>query len=335
MLQGIRSRRQQFQARFMQDIWHTSRMISDGNPTALRGIVAGCVLALAVGWGGRPAVAGPAAAPLEVFVVAHADDWQLFMGDVAARALRSGRPTIFVYTTAGDGGRSAAYWLAREQGALTSVRVALGAAPPSDEPVACADTRVEGRSVRRCRLGTTASYFLRLPDGNARGQGFAATGERSLSGLSAGATVTLAPLEGEGAYAGWGDLVRVVAAIVRQEASGAGAAGESVRLHAPDPDPAFNPWDHADHRATGQLAAEIARGGGYALTRYAGYSTADWPENLSEAQVSDKARLFMAYGGATALDDPEWSAYAKAPRLYSAWLWRTYVRPADFPGHSR
>lgn len=299
-----------------------------------RGILKVCCLALGVVLAGPPAGAAPAAGWLEVFVVAHADDWQLFMGDVAARAMRSGRPTVFVYTTAGDGGRAAAYWLAREQGALASVRVALGVGP-ADEPVACEDTRVEGRSVRRCRIGGTASYFLRLPDGNAKGQGFAATGERSLSRLLSGATAPLMPLAGDGSYAGWGDLVKTASAIIRREAAGASAAGESVRLHAPDPDPAFNSWDHADHRATGQLAAEIARGGGYALTQYAGYSTADWPENLDAAEVSDKARLFLAYERASARSDPEWSAYAKAPRLYSAWLWRTYVRPPGFAAQPR
>jgi hypothetical protein len=140
-----------------------------------------------------------------VFLVAHADYWQLFMGDVASRFIRERRPAVFIYTTAGDAGRPAPYWRAREKGALASVRV----------------------------------------------------------------------------------------------------------------------------------AAEIAGDGGYGLTQYAGYSTAEWPENLDVAEVSDKAGLFLAYERTIASGDAEWSAYAKAPRLYSAWLWRTYVRPPDFPGHSR
>lgn len=303
-----------------------------------RGILTVSFVALAVGLANPPAGAAPAATRLEVFIVAHPDDWQIFMGDVAARTLRGGRPAVFVYTTAGDAGRPAPYWRAREEGALASVRVAAGVGTP-DEPGTgageCADVRVEGRSLRRCRVGATASYFLRLPDGNAKGQGFAATGERSLASFAAGARAPLVPLEGDGSYAGWEDLVSVVAAIVRQEASGANAAGESVRLHGSDPDTAFNPWDHADHRATGQLAAEVARRGGYALAQYAGYSTAEWPENLDAAEVADKARLFLAYERASAQSHPEWSAYAKAPRLYAAWLWRTYVRPPGFTAHSR
>src|SRR5205814_6810947 len=53
-----------------------------------------------------------------VYIVAHQDDWQLFMGDAAVESLGTGAPAIFVYLTAGDDGRDSVYWLARERAAL-------------------------------------------------------------------------------------------------------------------------------------------------------------------------------------------------------------------------
>ena len=45
--------------------------------------------------------------PIDVIVIAHQDDWQLFMGDVVARQARTGRQVVFIYLTAGDYGRDA------------------------------------------------------------------------------------------------------------------------------------------------------------------------------------------------------------------------------------
>lgn len=309
------------------------RIVSLAMPLLLSFVLGGCAGRLT----SEPA---QGAGKLEAFVGAHPDDWQLFMGDVAYRAVRGGTRTVFLYTTAGDAGRSAAYWLARERGALASVGFALGLAPPDsasadvgDRLIAgCADTLIEGRSVRRCRLATTASYFLRLPDGNLGGEGFAATGLRSLARIAAGSGPPLSPLEGEGSYSDMDAVGAVVAAVLRFEATAARATPGQVRVHATDPDTVFNPNDHADHRATGRVAAVLTRANGWTLVQYAGYSTAQWPTNLDAERFAQKAGLFMAYDRARVIADPAWSAYAEAPPSYSAWLSRTYVRPSDFSG---
>ncbi len=302
------------------------------------------LLAATTGCAGRHRTAAPqASGRLDAFVVAHPDDWQLFMGDVAAQAMRGEGGTTFIYLTAGDAGRAASYWEAREQGALASVAFALGIAPPDVKggaggaqfPVECAETPFADYSVRQCKIGPIASYFLRLPDGNLNGEGFAATGARSLMQLEAGATTSLARVDLNGSLKAWPGVVAVVRAILRLEAGASRAAGHQVRLHASDPDTAFNPRDHADHRATGRLAASIAVDDGFGLSQYAGYSTSEWPSNLTAAQFAEKAGLFMAYDRARLLVNPEWSAYAELPAGYSSWLSRTYIRPAGFTGRSR
>ena len=62
---------------------------------------------------------------VDIIVGAHADDWQVFMGDVVVERIKSGRRPVFIYLTAGDHGRDAAYWRQREAAALQSTRIAL------------------------------------------------------------------------------------------------------------------------------------------------------------------------------------------------------------------
>src|SRR5437868_10560548 len=64
---------------------------------------------------------------IDVVIVAHADDWQVFMGDVLVERIGTGHRPVFIYLTAGDHGRPASYWRQREKAALQSTRVALGA----------------------------------------------------------------------------------------------------------------------------------------------------------------------------------------------------------------
>ena len=73
-----------------------------------------------------------------VFIVAHQDDWQLFMGDIVARQIRAGDSVSFIYLTAGDDGRESLYWQTREHAALRSTRVAIGPDASDSAAVACA-----------------------------------------------------------------------------------------------------------------------------------------------------------------------------------------------------
>ena len=285
---------------------------------------------------GRPATTAPApAAALDAFVVAHPDDWQLFMGDIAMDAVRAGRRVVLVYATTGDAGIGEEYWRARERGAIASAAFLMGVAPPDSanllaggtRPAACADVTLEGRTVHRCALGTTVSYFLRLPDGNVNGSGFAATGMRSLASMAAGGA-PMTPLSGTGTYATRADLATVVAGAIRAE-SRAGAL--AVRVHATDPDSTYNPGEHADHREAALAAADAATRAGWPIVHYASYSTARRPTNLDAERFGWKAGLFLAYDRARILAKREWSAYCESP-IYSEWLSRTYPRPAAAAG---
>src|SRR5882672_1594170 len=85
----------------------------------------------------------------DVIVVAHQDDWQLFMGDVVAKKIRAGDSVTFIYLTAGDDGRDSLYWQTRERAALQSTRLAIGPDAADSAAVRCSTTEVLEHAIRK------------------------------------------------------------------------------------------------------------------------------------------------------------------------------------------
>jgi LmbE family N-acetylglucosaminyl deacetylase len=262
-------------------------------------------------------VTTPASTPLpyraDAYIVAHADDWQIFMGDHAYTSFQSAASVLFVYVTAGDAGKSSAYWMARERGALSSIDAIIGAGAWS-----CANQTVRNHPIYRCMKNSVAVYFMRLPDGNYDGSGF---GLGTIMKLRDRATPTAA-IDGSTTYNTWSDLYNTIGAIVDLEFDGQG--GPYVKVHAQDIDRALNPNDHPDHTATGDAVTAAANAGHtWDLFYYVDYDTEYRAVNLTDAQHSQKLTEFTAYdrtmvsaGYSSLLGDNE----------YKAWLWRTYFR---------
>lgn len=171
-----------------------------------------------------PAVLGSSTAPaidrvryisnqpqsVDVVIVAHQDDWQLFMGDVVARQVGLGNPVVFIYLTAGDNGRDSLYWATRERGALESTRVAAGFAATDSAADQCSLANALEHAIRKCTMGNTESYFLRLPDGRRGGTGFASYSYQSLRKLRAKRMASISAVDGSTAYDSWADLMSTV-----------------------------------------------------------------------------------------------------------------------------
>src|ERR1700761_4961757 len=144
------------------------------------------------------------------YFAAHEDDWQLFMDPTAFEDVLGGAAKpVFVYVTAGDdglgtgsGGRKYPYYLARENGAANAMRFMADA---DRTPTAETDGQMtfNGHPIRRTSYHNTVGYFLRLPDGDALGQGFSGTGYQSLKKLANGDIATLAAVDGSTVYRGW------------------------------------------------------------------------------------------------------------------------------------
>jgi LmbE family N-acetylglucosaminyl deacetylase len=258
----------------------------------------------------------------DVVIVAHQDDWQLFMGDILTERFRSGDRGVFVYLTAGDDGRDSVYWQSREQAALQSTRIAAGL--PAGQPFACSTVDIREHSIKRCTLGITESYFLRLPDGKRNGKGFARYSYRSLRKLHGSWRSDISAIDASTTYRGWNDLMATVAAIAQLDSP-------TVTIHTSDPNVARNPHDHFDHRMAGLLVADLRKQHQVRAMYYVGYALATRAANRSPAQTQAKTALLLAYDREMMSTNPKWSAFQEHRAFYSQCMQRTYVTRSPVP----
>lgn len=260
---------------------------------------------------------GPPDVPARVsfYFSAHEDDWQLFMNPPAFRdVLDEAVRCIFVHVTAGDaglgvgsGGRKHPYYLARENGAETAIRFMADANDRRPlEPVVSAIS-LAGHAIRRVSYRNTTAYFLRLPDGNASGDGYAETGQQSLRRLAQSEIDALVPVDGSTRYRGWDDLTATIRALIDCERGGAAA----VDLHIPDLDAASNPDDHSDHRHTAKAVLAAAEGLPARRVHHIGYAINKLPENLAAEDRDMKSAVYaVTMAGVLAFDHPvSWQRY--------------------------
>jgi LmbE family N-acetylglucosaminyl deacetylase len=259
----------------------------------------------------------------DVFIVAHEDDWQLFMGDIAARQIRAGDSVLFVYLTAGDDGRDSLYWRTREQAALQSTRVAIGRDASDSAAVRCSVTTVLDHAVQQCVVDNTKSYFLRLPDGKRNGMGFASHDNQSLRKLRGRKIPIINAVDGSAVYNGWEDLTSTINNII-----GRNSPDRDVVVHANDPSIAANPHDHFDHRMAGLLVEDLRRTQRWKTQYYVGYALATRAANRSTDQAREKTAIFLAYDREMRRVNTKWSAYEEHPGFYSECMLRTYGRKA-------
>jgi len=258
-----------------------------------------------------------------VFVVAHEDDWQLFMGDAVAKRIRAGHTAIFVYLTAGDDGRDSLYWLTREQAALQSTRVAIGPDAADSGTIRCSTTEMSEHTIRKCVVANTESYFMRLPDGKRNGLGFGRHDYQSLRRLRGKKIGTIIAVDGSATYHGWQDLMATVSDLI-----GSGPASPEIVVHANDPSVAANPHDHFDHRMAGLLVNDLRKGQTWSTRYYVGYALATRAANRSSDEAREKTAIFLAYDKEMMQVNKAWSAYAEHPAFYSECMLRTYTRKA-------
>jgi LmbE family N-acetylglucosaminyl deacetylase len=259
--------------------------------------------------------------PFDIVLIAHQDDWQLFMGDVVARRIHAGGHVVFIYLTAGDDGRDSSYWAARERGALESTRVAAITPTPDSTYSRCSVVDALEHAIRKCVLGSTESYFFRLPDGRRNGSGFSRYSYQSLRKLRAKRIGSLSAVDSSALYTDWADLLSAVEILIGQ-----GSPDRIVTVHTLDPNIVVNPHDHFDHRMAGLLVADARRKNRWNVVYYTGYALATRAPNRSTDQARQKVSIFQAYDVLMTRANPKWSAYKEHPAFYSQCMLRTYGR---------
>lgn len=272
-------------------------------------------------------ISNPTPTQRDVFVVAHQDDWQLFMGDVVAKKIKAGDSVTFIYLTAGDDGRDSLYWQTRERAALQSTRLAIGVDAADSDAVRCSTTEALEHAIRKCAIANTESYFLRLPDGKRNGAGFARHDYQSLRKLRGKKIAMIAAIDGSAAYRDWGDLVATASVLV-----GPSPGAAEIVVHASDPSVTANPHDHFDHRMAGLLVNDLRKRQKWNTQYYVGYALATRAANRSTDQAREKTAIFLAYDKEMMRVNKGWSAYEEHPTFYSECMLRTYARKAQPSG---
>jgi hypothetical protein len=252
-------------------------------------------------------------ARISFYIVAHADDGQLFMQpNIYLDLVASDCKIVFIITTAGDAGMGATYWLAREEGLKSSVRFCL---TPSDKlSEAEGEKACNSHMVHYWSVNNVTCYFLRLPDGGLDGNGFTENHYQSLSKFSAGHIDTITAIDQSTVYHSWLDFYTTLQTIISQESTGL----PDVLVNYQNPDASANPHDHPDHIATGQAIQAMPIVATYRQALFTGYSSGQNSENLSPEYLFWKAAMFAAYEKAV-YDQSGYSTLHEGISVYLNW----------------
>lgn len=253
-------------------------------------------------------------AKISFYIVAHADDWQLFMQPhIYYDLIKPSHKVVFIITTAGDAGRDETYWLAREEGMKSSVRFCLASKEIISE--SGGERKITNHSVHYWSANKAISYFFRLPDGNLNGNGFSSNHYQSLSRFRNEEIEKIAAIDFSTSYKGWQDFIITIEAIIRFESEGI----PGITIHYQDPDRKRNPNDHADHIATGKAMQQIPFISNFEQLLYTGYSvSANKKKQMTREELFWKIGIFSAYEK-TVYDICGYSTLKEGASTYAQW----------------
>jgi hypothetical protein len=242
------------------------------------------------------------------YIIAHQDDWQLFMGkDAWDDMIKPERKVVFIYLTAGDACNKTGncayqipYFVSREEGAKNSVYLVTdhAASPPSgfnrnaNNPIT-----INNHILMKWQYKNVVKYFLRLPDGrlhfneSSRSScGFDPHDSTYINLFRRGILPKLSDINGTTTYNSWSDLVTTIKRILHAEGK------FPVSIHAPEFIHSLNTHTHPDHRETGLIVDNLVNQlHGADVSYYLDYHSRTFPINLDEREIMRETGLFAAY----------------------------------------
>ncbi len=250
---------------------------------------------------------------ISFYIVAHADDWQLFMcpnvyNDIVAQQSK----VIIIITTAGDAGLGEKFWKAREEGTKSSLEFCLSA---SGKFLSSGGVKIfNEHSVNYWKINNATVYFLRLPDGGLDGNGFEASNFQSLSKLRSENIHSITATDHSTTYKNWQDFFTTLEKIIDDESNGI----EKKWLNYINPDATKNLNDHADHIATGHALQSMNIISQMQQALYTGYTVSSTNKKLNNAELFWKAGMFAAYHKAV-FDYAAYSTLQENVNAYINW----------------
>lgn len=258
---------------------------------------------------------------VSIYVVAHPDDWQLFMGnDAYADIQDTTNKVVFILATSGDATcnrpqPNLKFARSREHGVLNSVRFCSDMRTRVDSNCRTRNVTVNGHQILCYPYKNVKTFFLRLPDGcfNAGYQG------QSLQYLHDGKIDKITAIDESETYNGWSDFVTTIRTIIAEETQGK----SDITINYQDHDRSYNINDHPDHIFAGLAASQAAAAfPGIKHVGYMDYYIAKKLINLAPEEIAIKAGIYaLADFGITEQGDA--TSFDKA---HLDFLTRTYSR---------
>ncbi len=259
-------------------------------------------------------------------IVAHQDDDLLFMNPDLLHALAAGDCVRTVYITAGDSGNNSKYWQSREQGSQAAYSSMLGKNYTWEQQII---------KLGNNRFITIASpkgntkislIFMRLPDGNLRGEGFGPSNHESLSRLAASNIEKMVAVDDQSSYTS-DSLIKTLSSLARTYKP------TEIRTQS-DYDGSEFP-DHSDHRTVSFYAKQVhsryqkeqrKTSIGVPIKFYLGYPIHSLEDNVSPDDLAAKEAAFLAY---SKFDDSvcRSSEDCRYTSTYGSYLPRQYQSP--------
>ena len=264
---------------------------------------------------------------LGIYIVAHTDDWPLFMGDRVVSDLRARKHVAIIQAIAES---PSPCW---EQASVAAMVMAANPAAPkppicnsaNDYGVAkCTHVMINGHSVQTCAYKSATAYFLKLPESlcpecvkaeHEAEDGFLRDG-RTLKRLHKGLIQDLMAIDKSATYSSFEDVVQTIRSIAERHSK----ASAAVTIHSLDPSVTANPTDHVDHTATGCAAATAFAKGQAPQRYYVGYGSENQPPNIPAEAAAMKQALFAEF--ARVSGEPDRFRGAR----YTEWTKRTIYR---------
>jgi hypothetical protein len=247
------------------------------------------------------------------YIVAHADDWQLFMQPNAYNHLTTpDNKVVIIVTTAGDAGAAETFWSAREEGMKSSLRFCIAPHQPIIESKGTRQINIH--TLNYCSINNATCYFLRLPDGNLDGHGFSTYGYQSLYKLKTGELSTITAIDNSAIY-NWPGFFNTLQDIIKLESEGI----MSIVINYLNPDKEANPNDHIDHIITGQAIQDIPIIKTLHQVLFVGYSVSNNEPTLDYSDLFWKSGMFAAYEKAV-YDESNYSTLQESISTYTKWI---------------
>ena len=260
--------------------------------------------------------------------VAHPDDDLLFLSPDLLHAIQAGGNVRTVYLSAGDAGVHApSYWRDRENGVRAAYAEMAGVVNSWTQ----SDAGVVGHPIPVFTLTNQRNVslaFMRLPDGDVNGSGFASNGYQSLHDVWIGSTATIEAVDRSSSYT-LSTLISTLAYFL--------ASFQPERVNTLDYRRSCGDGDHSDHHAVGYLTRSAVAHCSSSVTfiGYEGYTVIPLPANVSDADQKAKRSAFLTYAQH---DKLLWDLLAKsASSSYDSWLVRQYRvnQPRSLIAHCR